>query len=162
MDQLAFKMIYIYIWAYCVYHSCRISYYLCILFHNSKLTITIFHIIFGTNLYTHCVKHMALIWDKNVVIYLQEQQKWWHRLWAPLPFLICIVIGETTAQKWKLQWMTAGCHWAGIFVQGPILLTIFACNSNSMETAPCCNSVAGHQIATNFFAHATTAMNKIL
>ena len=34
--------------------------------------------------------------------------------------------------------------------QGPISLTIFADNSNSMEILSCCNSVAGHQIATKF------------
>ena len=37
----------------------------------------------------------------------------------------------------------------GKLAQGPVSLTIFARNSNSMETSPCCNSVAGHQIATN-------------
>ena len=35
-------------------------------------------------------------------------------------------------------------------VQGPVSLTIFARNSNSMETSPCCNSCAGHQITTIF------------
>ena len=35
----------------------------------------------------------------------------------------------------------------------------FARNSNSMETSPCCNSVAGHQIATNFCTcHDSTAV----
>ena len=34
---------------------------------------------------------------------------------------------------------------------GPVSLTFFfARNSNSMETSPCHNSVAGHHIATNF------------
>ena len=37
-----------------------------------------------------------------------------------------------------------------ITVLGPISQTIFARNSNSMEISPCCNSVDGHQIATNF------------
>ena len=35
----------------------------------------------------------------------------------------------------------------------------FAPNSNSMETSPCCNSVAGHQIATIFCTcHDSTAV----
>ena len=33
---------------------------------------------------------------------------------------------------------------------GPVSLTRFARNSNSKETTPCCNSVTGHQIASNF------------
>ena len=33
---------------------------------------------------------------------------------------------------------------------GPGSLTRFARNSNSKETTPCCNSVNGHQIASNF------------
>ena len=41
--------------------------------------------------------------------------------------------------------------------QGPVSLTFFADNSNSMKTSPGCNSTAAHQIATNF-AHATTAV----
>ena len=35
-------------------------------------------------------------------------------------------------------------------VLGPFHWRYFACNSNSIETLPCCNSVACHQIATNF------------
>ena len=35
-------------------------------------------------------------------------------------------------------------------VQGPVSLTIFDRNSNSMETSPCCNSAPGRQIATTF------------
>ena len=37
----------------------------------------------------------------------------------------------------------------GICSLGPVSLTAFARNSNSMETSSCCNYVAGHQIATN-------------
>ena len=36
------------------------------------------------------------------------------------------------------------------YIRGPVSLTTFARNSNSVEISPCCNSVAGHQIATNF------------
>ena len=44
-------------------------------------------------------------------------------------------------------------------ILGPVSLTIFARNSNSMEISPCCNSVAGHQIATNFCTcHDSTAV----
>ena len=35
-------------------------------------------------------------------------------------------------------------------IQGPVSLTFFDRNSNSMETSPCHNAVVGHQIATNF------------
>ena len=35
----------------------------------------------------------------------------------------------------------------------------FYCNSNSMETSPCCHSIAGHQIAANFYTcHDNTAI----
>ena len=41
----------------------------------------------------------------------------------------------------------------------PVSLTFFALNSNSMESSPCCNSVTGHQIATNFgTCHDSTAV----
>ena len=41
---------------------------------------------------------------------------------------------------------------------GPVSLTFFACNSNTVETSPCHYSVAGHQIATNFCTcHDSTA-----
>ena len=44
-------------------------------------------------------------------------------------------------------------------IQGPVSLTFFARNSNSMETLPCHNAVAGHQIATNFCTcHDSTAV----
>ena len=43
--------------------------------------------------------------------------------------------------------------------QGPVSLTLFCRNLNSMETSPCCNSAAGHQIATNFrTCHDSTAV----
>ena len=43
--------------------------------------------------------------------------------------------------------------------QGPVSLMFFACNSNSMETSSCCDSVAGHQIATIFCTcHDSTAV----
>ena len=42
--------------------------------------------------------------------------------------------------------------------QGPVLLTFFVRNLNSMEISPCCYSVAGHTIATNFCTcHDSTA-----
>ena len=42
---------------------------------------------------------------------------------------------------------------------GPVSLTVFTRNSNSMETSPWHNSVAGHQIATNFCTcHDSTAV----
>ena len=48
-------------------------------------------------------------------------------------------------------------HWKKI--RGPFHLRFFARNSNSMETSPCCNSVAGHQIATKFCTcHDSTAV----
>ena len=43
--------------------------------------------------------------------------------------------------------------------QGPVSLTLYARNSNSMETSPCHNSVAGQQIATSFCTcHDSTAV----
>ena len=43
--------------------------------------------------------------------------------------------------------------------RGPFHWQFYACNSNSIETSPCCNSVAGHQIATNFCTcHHSTAV----
>ena len=43
--------------------------------------------------------------------------------------------------------------------QGPFQERFFACNSNSMEASPCCNSVVGHQIATMFCTcHDSTAV----
>ena len=42
---------------------------------------------------------------------------------------------------------------------GPVSLTVFAHKSNSMETSPCHDSVAGHQIATIFCTcHDSTAV----
>ena len=42
---------------------------------------------------------------------------------------------------------------------GPVSLMIFARNSNSIKTSPCCNSLAGHRIATNFCkCHDSTAV----
>ena len=42
---------------------------------------------------------------------------------------------------------------------GPFHKRFFARNSNSMEISPCCNSVDGHQIATNFCTcHDSTAV----
>ena len=42
---------------------------------------------------------------------------------------------------------------------GPVSLTVFSRNYNSMETSPCHNSIAGHQIATNFCTcHDSTAV----
>ena len=50
------------------------------------------------------------------------------------------------------------CYCMGYY-PGAHSLTIFARNSNSMETTPCCNSVTGHQIATNFCpCHGSTAV----
>ena len=47
----------------------------------------------------------------------------------------------------------------GFLKLGPVSLTIFARNSNSMESLPCCNSVIAHQIATNFCTcHDSTAV----
>ena len=43
--------------------------------------------------------------------------------------------------------------------QRPVSLTFFARNSNSMENSSCCNSVAAHQIETNFCTcHDSTAV----
>ena len=43
--------------------------------------------------------------------------------------------------------------------RGPFDWWFFACNLNSMETSPCCNSVTDHQIATNFCTcHDSTAV----
>ena len=43
------------------------------------------------------------------------------------------------------------CTVTNLSKPGPVSLRFFfACNSNSMETSPCHNSAAGHQIAINF------------
>ena len=54
------------------------------------------------------------------------------------------------------------CRWKAVCLvtaMGPVSLTVFARNSNSMETSPCHISVAGHQIATNICTcHDSTAV----
>ena len=57
--------------------------------------------------------------------------------------------------KFEMRWKK---HvWNGAL--GPVSLKFFARNSYSMETSPCCNSVAGHQIATIFCTcHDSTAV----
>ena len=65
-------------------------------------------------------------------------------------YLLCFVLAVISVTQ-VTQWI----H----ILQEPISLTIFARNSNSIELSPCCNSVAGHQIATNFCAfHDSTAV----
>ena len=42
---------------------------------------------------------------------------------------------------------------------GPVSQMVFCSNSNSMETSPCCCSISGHQIATEFCTcHDSTAV----
>ena len=75
--------------------------------------------------------------------------------------------GAKSQQRWQWQQTTEWRYnrvfgdpaWCSVVVLGPVSLIFFAHNSNSMETSPCHNSVAGHQIATFFCTcHDSTAV----
>ena len=62
--------------------------------------------------------------------------------------------GQRAYEPGKLRW----CPQRQLG-QGPVSLTVFTRNSNSMETSPCHYFVAGHQIPTNLCTcHDSTAV----
>ena len=70
-------------------------------------------------------------------------------------FRVKMVVADGLVATWY-QYICK--HHNNVFPR-PVSLTIFARNSNSMETSPCCKSVAGHEIATNVCTcHDSTAV----
>ena len=78
---------------------------------------------------------------------------------GPMLAPINLAIREGT-RKWKYhrQQYDNWCKHANKSSVQAVSLTTFCPHSNSMETSPCCNYNAGHQIATNICTcHASTA-----
>ena len=70
-----------------------------------------------------------------------------------------LVIWKLFPYVTELPWHYGDMWHYGNRRQGPVSLTFFDRYSNTMETSPCHNSLAGHQIATNFCTcHDSTAV----